>query len=311
MVSLYKDKEEWKDVTPIPQDDGPHPVVRIAYSERFKDVFDYFRAIIKSDEKSERALQLTTDAAELNPANYSVWQYRRLILKALNKDLQEELDFIKEIIQENPKNYQVWHHRKILVEWTQDPSDELEFSEEILHLDAKNYHAWSHRQWILETFKLWDGELAFVDKLLLQDLRNNSAWNQRYFVISNVSKIESDVLKREVEYTLEKIQKAPNNESPWNYLRGILSDHEMYKYPGLMDTCQEMYNKDIRSPYLIACIIDMYEEMLEAKTSQDDTLMKAVQHCNELADQYDEIRKEYWRYVERSLVCRFGTSKDE
>lgn len=41
-----------------------------------KDVYNHFRAILSSGEKSLRALHLTDDALKLNASNYTVWQYR-------------------------------------------------------------------------------------------------------------------------------------------------------------------------------------------------------------------------------------------
>lgn len=69
-------------------------------------------------------------------------------------------------------------------------------------------------------YSLFDGELNFVDQLLQDDIRNNSAWNQRYFVINNTTGFTEDVLKQEIEYTLDKIRIAKENESAWNFLRG-------------------------------------------------------------------------------------------
>ena len=49
----YNEREEWRDVVPVEQDDGPNPIVAIAYSDQCKgavvvDVFDEGEADITS-----------------------------------------------------------------------------------------------------------------------------------------------------------------------------------------------------------------------------------------------------------------------
>ena len=39
---FYRDRKEWKDVTPVAQDDGPHPIVAIAYSDKCQYILIYF-----------------------------------------------------------------------------------------------------------------------------------------------------------------------------------------------------------------------------------------------------------------------------
>ena len=40
----YKERDEWKDVQPVPQDDGPYPVVAIAYSDKCElSILSYFQ----------------------------------------------------------------------------------------------------------------------------------------------------------------------------------------------------------------------------------------------------------------------------
>ena len=91
--------------------------------------------------------------------------------------------------------------------------------------DSKNYHAWSYRQWVVSNYNLWEFELADVTRLIDLDIRNNSAWNERYFVIKNRPQVfDHNNLVNEIQFCMEKIRPAPNNESSWNYFGGYLQN---------------------------------------------------------------------------------------
>uniref|UniRef100_A0A8D8LM50 Protein farnesyltransferase/geranylgeranyltransferase type-1 subunit alpha n=1 Tax=Cacopsylla melanoneura TaxID=428564 RepID=A0A8D8LM50_9HEMI len=297
----YKNRKDWQDLHPIPQNDGPTPVVSIAYSQKFTDIYDFFRAVVNAGEKSERALALTADAIIMNPANYTVWQYRREILKALNKDLHEELKYIGDKIKEYSKNYQVWRHRQIIVEWLGKPDEELELTALILAQDAKNYHAWQHRQWVISTFNLFSDELEYIESLISHDVRNNSAWTQRYFVINHTTQFTPEVVTREIEYCREKILIAPKNESPWNYLRGVLLHADQgLQDPRVVSWCEELYSSQCTSRHLLGYLIDVAVEGIQS--GDQSGLERAQQMCKDLATTYDRIRRTYWEYVGRTIA---------
>jgi len=312
----YSERSEWADVTPLPQDDGPSPVVQIAYTDRFKDVYNFFRAVLKSGEKSERVLALTEDALELNPANYTVWHYRREVLKAIDADLKAELKYCRDIIEEHPKNYQVWQHRRVLVEWLNDSGSELRFTELILAQDQKNYHAWQHRQWVLTTFKLFEDELAFIDRLLTDDIRNNSAWNQRFFVNSRTGDWSREVVEKEVKFSLDKIQLVKRNESAWNYLRGVLdacTESECAKEQReLVDSkCRALLNEGCDSPYLLGFLVELLQWRLEGEQDGAQVakmVSEAEELCKRLANELDVIRARYWTFIQNTISKKYGRS---
>ena len=58
---------------------------------------------------------------------------------------------------------------------------------------------------------------------LQEDLRNNSAWNHRWFVVTReATPAPPAAAARELDFAFAAIARAPNNESPWNYVRAYL-----------------------------------------------------------------------------------------
>lgn len=293
---LYADRPEWQDIVPVTQEEGGKPVVSIMYSPEYSTTMDYFRAIAAKGELSERAIALTTDCIGMNAANYTVWHYRRKCLKHLSCNVADELKFVEKLATKHPKNYQIWFHRRAVVELTKHTDEEDRFVRKALMIDSKNYHAWGHRQWYAEYAQVLDTELAFVEDMLQADIRNNSAWNYRHFVVTKTTGFDAPgIREREIEFTLTKIRRAPNNESPWNYLRGIMLGNVPYsQHPNIMTALEEMRKQGVPSPFIEEQTLLIY--MQELSNGASSRRADCIALLEALATKYDTIRSNYWNY---------------
>ncbi|KAK4792200.1 hypothetical protein SAY86_022635 [Trapa natans] len=315
-------RPEWADVVPIPQDDGPNPVVPIAYKDDFRETMDYFRAVFKANELSHRSLALTSLAITLNSGNYTIWQFRRRILEAIDSDMHFELEFTEQIAKTNSKNYQLWHHRRWVAEklGPEATEGELKFTRKIFNTDAKNYHAWSHRQWVLQNLGGWKGELDYCQKLLDEDIFNNSAWNQRYFVVTKSPLLGGLIAMRdsEVAYAVESIKSFPENESPWRYLRGLYKDDivSWVNDPRVASVCLDVLEAKKNCVFALTTLLDLLclgynpsQELIDAvsgmglpdtnPTRPDCGLAELI--CSILG-QEDPMRTNYWTWRKSQLT---------
>ncbi|KAI0064281.1 protein prenylyltransferase [Artomyces pyxidatus] len=324
---LFAERPEWADLTPVSQYENIQPLAPIFYKPEYKDATDYFRGVVKIGEMSPRVLALTETIIRLNPAHYSAWQYRYQTLLATNSSLSAELELTNELTKAYIKTYQVWHHRRLLLTKLNDPVPELAFIEDALTLDAKNYHTWSYRQWLLAHYdraEMWAGELPFVERLLEEDVRNNSAWHHRFFVVfERGAEAGEDIVKRELAFAKEKIALAPNNNSAWNYLRGVL-DHSHVPYAS-QTAFVKLYVSasapqtgtdevvDLENPLPAqgaelpcAAAIEFLADIYEAEGKAG--LSRAVPLWKSLGDEHDTIRKKYWEYRIREATAAAQTS---
>ena len=109
-------------------------------------------------------------------------------------------------------------------------------------------------------------------------------------------KAEPEIVEREMEFAKEKIRLAPQNQSPWNYLRGVVKKREGGL--GVLKAFAEEFadvgrEDDVRSSHALDLLADVYAEEREKE--------RAGKALELLARRYDPIRRNYWNY-RRSLL---------
>lgn len=277
-------------------------------------------------EYSPRCLRLTQHIISINPAHYTVWLYRFSIVQALKIPISEEIDWLNEVSLNNLKNYQIWHHRRLVMDHyvptiQSSPEkvadlakSEQQFLEQILAEDTKNYHVWSYRQYMVPKLGIFgESEIAAADELIDEDVRNNSAWSHRFFTVfsdpahttpgslstEHDPEVPADVIDREVDYAQAKILLAPQNQSPWNYLRGVLvkggravNSVEAFVDQFVQDLGVEEKEK-VTSTHGLELLAEIYAE--KGETDKADLALRR------LGEKWDRIRLGYWQWRRQML----------
>lgn len=298
----------YDDLEPLNLNEDQPQLCRILYDEDYKQVMGLLLALMAKNEYSERALALNEQAIDFLASHYSIWIYRFDLVKNLNRDLIEELNWCEAIALDNEKNYQIWNYRQLIIDEILatkpqfDPHRELPLIEAMLDSDCKNHHVWSYRKWLVSKFDLYDDEkeLNSINLYLMQDIRNNSAWSHRFMLMfSKTNDYQSAATKinQEIEFCQQMIRKCPQNPSSWNYLRGIYEKYKLdlsnlqsftEEFVDLENIVEDNSNNCVRSTFAL--------ELLGQINQINKNFQKSIDIYNLLAKTFDPIRYNYWQF---------------
>lgn len=143
-------------------------------------------------------------------------------------------------------------------------------------------------------------------EFISSDMRNNSAWNHRWFTLRRLfpscGKDEQlHLIREEADFALGYIERAPHNESAWNYLRGLFfsrgnwTTFPLSDVPNVKVCCQKMWKGDaINCPFLVQFLADMKE-----REGDFQSALELLMHLRDI----DEIRLKYWeRRIKRNTL---------
>lgn len=167
-------------------------------------------------EYSSETLTKISELLNRNPEYYTVWNYRRQVLRH---------QFSKNSQSEEPPEENVTHNAQLI-------KSDLLFLIPLLRSFPKCYWIWNYRLWLLDEARrllplpharqFWEEELALVGKMLTLDSRNFHGWGYRRLVVETLKQLASadesrSITKTEFEYARKMVSANLSNFSAWHY----------------------------------------------------------------------------------------------
>lgn len=167
--------------------------------------------------------RMTTKLLEMNPEYYTVWNYRRRLLRSF---FPGEPNSCPGDVQDSDHSREEETIRQYIV-------DDLAFLLPLLRKFPKCYWIWNYRLWLLDeasrrlpssmALEIWRRELGLVGKMLGLDSRNFHGWGYRRKVISQVERLSAEtnpssvsMTEDEFAYTTKMIESNLSNFSAWH-----------------------------------------------------------------------------------------------
>ncbi|KAA8648769.1 Rab geranylgeranyltransferase BET4 [Aspergillus tanneri] len=305
--------------------------------ETYRELDQLVRGKIAEHEYTLETLQKISELLGRNPEYYTVWNYRRQVLRhefsrALSNDSEEsaadqitawikkDLQFLIPLLRSFPKCYWIWNYRLWLLDEARRllplPVVRRLWEEELalLHLTSKETGKASRTQ----------EEFEYAKKMIGANLSNFSAWHYRTKLIQRLLNEQSatdDERRKMLDDELELIHRAlcdPYDQSLWFYHQNLMCTFvptlcEQTMAPNLsnperldylrreIDKIQDMLDGAEDCKYIYQALIDctLLAAKVEGSMSSGDQ-KKILGWLSELK-QLDPLRRGRWLDFERSL----------
>ncbi|KAG8624031.1 hypothetical protein KVT40_009007 [Elsinoe batatas] len=238
--------------------------------------------------------------------NYQIWHHRQYLLDRIG-NADGEIAFVNRMLAGDAKNYHVWSYRQWLVRrfglWDVKARNGRAEIKEALQAQAEEDGDGDEDEVpdLVTEVAEETNELEETALFVAADVRNNSAWNHRFFIVNGSEDgqgvKDNDVYEREVAFAKEAIRKAPQNQSPWAYLKGAVERAKGKDgSKELVEFCGEFVDLDqctVRSSHALDLLAEIW--------GREKKIAEASKAYELLRDKYDPIRRNYWEYLRGKL----------